>query len=183
MPAEVEIRPYTLEDVEPVFEAVVESVAELAPWMPWCHTGYAVEETRRWIEHCAVAWARGSEFNFVVVDPEGRVLGTCGLNHFRLERRLANLGYWIRTSAAGRGAATAAVRKLADFAFRETGLERLEIVISVENAASIRVAERAGGVSEGIAKYRLQLGDRWHDAAVYALIRPEGLPAPDPSRD
>jgi len=68
--------------------------------------------------------------------------------------------------------ATGAVRRLADFAFRETELVRLEIVIALDNAPSLRVAEKSGGIREGIAHRRLRLHDRSEDAVVYAILRP-----------
>jgi RimJ/RimL family protein N-acetyltransferase len=83
----------------------------------------------------------------------------------------ANLGYWIRSSQTRRGLATAAVRLLAHWAFDNTDLNRLELVISVENLASLRVAEKAGAVREGILRSRLLLYGRSHDAALYSLLR------------
>jgi RimJ/RimL family protein N-acetyltransferase len=172
---EVSIRPYRAEDAEKVFSAIQESFDALSAWMPWCHPGYSIEETRTWIEHCGVARARGSEFHFVIESPGGELLGTCGLNQLRLENRMANLGYWVRTSATGRGVATRAVRELADFAFRETDLVRLEIVVAVDNRASLRVAEKAGAIREGIANQRVRLHGRSQDAVVFALLRPVAL--------
>ena len=169
---DVFLRPYRPDDVEPVFAAIRESIEELSRWMPWCHPGYSIDDTRAWIEHCGVARARGSEFHFVVEDRSGAFLGTCGLNQMRTEHRMANLGYWVRTSAAGRGVATRAVRRLADFAFRETELVRLEIVVALDNLSSMRVAEKSGAIREGIAHKRLRLHGRSEDAVVYALVRP-----------
>jgi ribosomal-protein-serine acetyltransferase len=165
------IRRYRTDDAEAIYAAATESVAEIHPWLPWCHPGYTISESRIWIEHCGVAWERGSEFNFVVTDDEDRLLGSCGLNQIRSEHGIANLGYWIRTSATRRGAATAAVSRLADFAFSDTALTRLEIVVAVGNDASERVAEKCGAIREGIAHDRLRLHGRPHDAVIYALLR------------
>lgn len=172
------LRPYRPGDAEEAFAAIRESFEELSRWMPWCHPGYSIEETRVWIEHCGVARARGSEFHFVIEDGSGGFLGTCGLNQMRPEHRMANLGYWIRTSATGRGVATRAVLRLAEFAFRETELVRLEIVVALDNSPSLRVAEKSGAVREGIAHQRLRIHGRSQDAMVYAILRPAGLPPP-----
>lgn len=172
------LRPYRPGDETEVFAAIRESVEELSRWMPWCHPGYSIEETRAWIEHCGVARARGSEFHFVIEDASGAFLGTCGLNQMRVEHRMANLGYWVRTSATGRGVATRAVGRLAEFAFRETELVRLEIVVALDNFPSMRVAEKSGAIREGIAHQRLRIHDRSEDAVVYAILRPAGFPPP-----
>ena len=168
------LRPYLPGDADEAFAAVLESFDELSRWMPWCHPGYSLEEMRAWIEHCAVARARGSEFHFVIEDGSGAFLGTCGLNQMRREHRMANLGYWVRTRATGRGVATRAVRRLAEFAFRETELVRLEIVVALDNLSSLRVAEKSGAIREGIAHKRLRIHDRSEDAVVHAILRPGG---------
>jgi ribosomal-protein-serine acetyltransferase len=168
---DIVIRPYTPADVPLLFEAASESIGEIFPWLPWCHPGYAITETEAWIQHCEAARQKQTEYNFAVTDGSRRILGGCGLNQLRPEHRIANLGYWVRTSAARRGVATAAVRRLVDFAFAATDLLRLEIVASVDNVASQRVAEKAGAIREGILRDRLLLHAKSHDAVLYSLVR------------
>jgi ribosomal-protein-serine acetyltransferase len=163
------IRPYELRDAGPLHEAIAESVREISPWLPWCHAGYSLADSRTWIEHCLAASSAQDEYNFAIVGPAGRLLGGCGLNQLRREHRIANLGYWVRTSAAGAGVAPAAVRKVAGFAFRETELARLEIVVAVDNARSHRVAAKVGALREGIAHDHAHGASR--DAVIYALLR------------
>jgi RimJ/RimL family protein N-acetyltransferase len=87
--------------------------------------------------------------------------------------RFANLGYWVRTSAMGCGVAPAAVRLVAEYAFRETDLIRLEIVCAVGNLRSQRVAEKIGAVREGVLRSRLLLPTGPSDAVMYNLLRPK----------
>ena len=171
MSSALAIRPYTRSDVESLYEAIAESVREISPWLPWCHAGYSMDESRTWIEHCLAAWEQQAEYNFAIVSAAGRILGGCGLNQLRKEHRIANLGYWVRTSAAGGGVAPRAVRKLAAFAFRQTELARLEIVVDLNNARSQRVAEKVGALREGICHDRLYAYGASHDAMIYALLR------------
>ena len=103
------------------------------------------------------------------------MLGACGLADIDAANRCAKVGYWVRASAAGRGAATAAVRLLAAWAWAETDLERLEVRAAIGNAASRRVAEKAGAAFEGVARRRFRLHGRQEDAAVYALLRPQSV--------
>jgi len=171
MNAQVAIRPYEVGDAGPLHEAILESVREISPWLPWCHPAYSLADSRTWIQHCLDAREQGAEYNFAIVSAGGRLLGGCGLNQLRKEHRIANLGYWVRTSAAGMGIAPAATRKLARFAFRETELARLEIVVAVDNARSHRVAVKVGALREGIAHDRLYAHGASCDAVVYALLR------------
>ena len=173
---DVSIRPYRLDDAGHLFEAARESTAEVFPSLPWCHADYKIEEAREWIAKQVESFEQLSEFEFVIESPEGRFLGGCGLNLINSMHLCANLGYWVRSSAAGHGVASAAVRVLARWAFANTDLERLEILTVVENVRSQRVAEKAGAQREGVARSRLRLHDRSHDAVVYSIVRPDHRP-------
>jgi len=173
MTSEVGIRCYGPEHAAALHEAAVESQADVSVWLPWCHPEYSLAEAEAWAASQTDLFARGEEYEFVIVDGEGRFLGGCGLNHINPADRVANLGYWVRSAAAGRGVATRAVRLLADFAFAETDLERLEIVCAVGNAASLRVAEKAGAVREGVLRGRIFLRGAPRDAVVLSILRSE----------
>lgn len=170
-PVEIRIRPYALGDLGALYASVIASAPELMRWMPWCHPNYAIEETRSWLEAQVDAFKYGTAFEFAIVSPGGRHLGACGLNGIDRAHRRANLGYWVRSDVSRRGIATTAVLLLRDWAFLNTDLQRLEIVVAVENVASLRVAEKAGAVREGVAADRLALHDGPHDAVVFALTR------------
>jgi len=138
--------------------------------MPWCHPGYDLEEARQWTIHCQAEWRTGGMFDFAVIDAEGRVLGSVGLNQFEQRNRRANLGYWIRESARGRGFIAQAARAVAAFGFDTLALERIEIVAAVDNLPSQRCAEKIGGQREGVARHRIWMHERAHDAVVYGLV-------------
>lgn len=171
-PPDIIIRPYVPDDIQPCYDAVIESREALGRWMPWCHAGYSMADTRGWVESQVKAFAEGTEYAFVIVDRENRVLGACGLNQFNHLHRHANLGYWVRTSCLGRGIATTAVKLLFGWALANTEFQRLEILAAVENTQSQKVAERAGAIREGVLRSRLHIDGRMHDAVVYSLIRP-----------
>src|SRR3954464_13421455 len=50
-------RPFKVEDVAPVYEAVRESLTQLSKWMIWCHHGYSIEDTLGFISKSAQEWA------------------------------------------------------------------------------------------------------------------------------
>lgn len=168
----VRVRRYAFSDVNALHAAVRESIAELLPWLPWCTNTYSKRESESWIQFNEAAWEKNHEYNLVVTDDAGELLGGCGLNAIDWANRRANLGYWVRTSRAREGVATKATRLVAELAFDDLKLRRIEIVAAVGNLASQRVAERAGAVREGIARNRLQLYGADHDAIVYSLIPP-----------
>ena len=170
------IRPYRPNDTPLLYDAVRESINEIAPWMSWCHQDYAIEESRSWVETRAQAWTQGIEYDFVLIDAtQGTLLGGCGINGLNQAYRFANLGYWVRSSRTRRGLATAATRFVTAFGFSELTLVRIEIVVATGNTASQRVAEKVGATREGILKNRLLIRDQVHDAVMFSLIPSDGI--------
>jgi ribosomal-protein-serine acetyltransferase len=171
---EIRIRPYQPDDVERLYEAARESIPAMQPWMPWCHAGYTIEDARAWVEMRPQEWGAGNEYSFVIEDAGGHFLGGCGLNQINPLHRSANLGYWLRLSARRKGITTRAVRLLVDWTFRETDIDRIEIVAAVGNFASQRVAEKVGATREGIRRQGLLLNRHRHDAVVFSILRSDG---------
>jgi ribosomal-protein-serine acetyltransferase len=169
------LRTFREEDVNALYEAVRESIAEVSVWMPWCHESYSIEETREFIGSRELA-TQGSEwYSFGIFEKEGRrFLGGVGINFINRVHQMGNLGYWVRTSAAGHGIATAATRLAAKFGCEQLGLQRIEIVVAVNNQASQRVAEKAGATREGVLRNRLLIRGESMDAVLFSLL-PEDL--------
>jgi len=168
----ITLRIPTREDTHLLIDAVHASHAELAPWLPWASADYGTEDAHTFLDLVA----QGSEQAFFIFDADGTMGGVCGLNAIDPTHRTANLGYWLRTDATGKGLATRATRLVALWGLAELDLRRIEVIASVENRASCQVAERAGFVPEGIRRAALRMGDgSQHDLSVYAVTR-EDLP-------
>lgn len=168
----IDIRLYQASDAEHLCAAVRESVAEVSPWMGWCHPQYSLDEALAWVTAQAELAEQRLAYEFAIWS-EGRYMGGCGINQINAANRFANLGYWVRASATGRAVAPAAVRLVAEFAFQETDLIRLEIVCASGNVHSQRVAEKAGAAREGVLRNRLLLPSGPSDAVMFSLLRPE----------
>lgn len=167
----VGIRPYRADDVDRLYEAVRESVDELAPWLPWCHDEYSREESVEWISTRPEAWETGEAYSFAVVDvSDNTFLGGCGINQVNRRHQFANLGYWVRSRCTGAGVATRAARLGATFGFECLGLHRIEIVTAIENVASQRVAEKVGASREGVLRNRVAVRGTPEDAVMFSLI-------------
>ncbi|MFI0226823.1 GNAT family N-acetyltransferase [Streptomyces lydicus] len=86
---------------------------------------------------------------YVLVAEDGSVLGR--FNLYDVEDGTARLGYRVAERVAGRGVATATVRKLCRMAIAMHGLSTLRAATSHDNAASQRVLAKAGFVPVGPA--------------------------------
>lgn len=166
------LRPPRDSDLDELFAVIEASLPQLSRWLPWCQNGCTRDATGQWIRTAIDSWRATREFAFLIADRgSGEILGATGLNRIDVPGRWANLGYWLRSNAAGNGLASEAATAVAQFGFRELRLWRIEIVADAENHASRRVAEKIGAKFECIARNRASIGDRRRDAAVYSLIR------------
>ncbi|KAG0467767.1 hypothetical protein HPP92_017095 [Vanilla planifolia] len=87
------------------------------------------------------------------------------------ERCRGELGYVVAYEWWGKGVATAAVRTATEAALAEVeGLERVEALVEVGNAASQRVLEKVGYKREGILRNYLFNKGRMRDMVMYSFI-------------
>jgi RimJ/RimL family protein N-acetyltransferase len=120
------------------------------------------------------AWRNETGAHWAVTGPE--VIGRVALRTVDLEEGCAEIAYWVTPAARGRGAAPGSAIALSGWALGELGLHRLDLEHSVANAASCRVAQKAGFAYEGTRRSAVLHGDGWHDMHLHARIRgtPDG---------
>jgi RimJ/RimL family protein N-acetyltransferase len=169
--------PYKLQYLDQLHESVIESMTELSVWMSWAHPDYSKNESREWLKTRPEQWEAGTAYDFAILDADdGSFLGGCGLNHIHEADNFANLGYWVRTSRTGQGAATAAARLMAGFGFDRVKLARAEIVVAVGNKVSQRVAVKAGATREAVLRNRIKVREAIQNGVMFSLIPADFAP-------
>jgi RimJ/RimL family protein N-acetyltransferase len=126
---------------------------------------------RTWIARYEDSWRDGTRAGFAVESHDGGFLGLAMVVGIDWEGLEAEIGYVLAPAARGRGAATRAVQLLTEWCFDELGIERIALLIDAANAASERVAERAGYVREGVNRSVWFKEDIRLDQAVWARLR------------
>lgn len=111
---------------------------EIARWIP-LPSPYPVDEARRYIALTDQWWQAGETYVLCVAEND-RTIGSISL---RLDRERPSIGYWLETSARGRGIMTRAVRAMGRWARDAHGLTEVWIFVQPANVASRAVAERA----------------------------------------
>lgn len=132
------------------------------------------EWIRAWLRSCIEDYyeQRGYGPWAVIEKPTQILIGYCGLFYFPDVNGQPEIevGYRLARASWGQGYATEAVLAVRDLAFSSLGLTRLIAMVDPNNAASIRVAEKAG------MKYEQ---DAWlegytHSDHVYSITRSDG---------
>ncbi|MFF4602380.1 GNAT family N-acetyltransferase [Streptomyces sp. NPDC001339] len=147
----------------------------------------------------ALAWATGKA---AAVRTEGRgialavtefltqrLVGSVHLDHTDWRVRSTELRYVTASWARGEGYACESVLAVAQWLFQDQKFERIELRTAADNTASQQVAQKVGGISEGvlrnawIARSRMEDGG-WTeirtDLIVWSLLPEDldGLPGP-----
>jgi RimJ/RimL family protein N-acetyltransferase len=113
----------------------------------------------------------GTREAFAIVD-DGAFLGLALAPNIDRETATVELGYIVAEEARGRGVATEALRQLTEWTLRETGARRIELLISVDNVASKKVAERCGYELEGVLRSTYLKQGRREDSEIWSLLAP-----------
>ena len=170
----VVLRPLVAQDFNGWSEVRRRNGEWLTQWEPMRLTHHPDPETNREV-FAARCGARererlaGTQYAFgIFVD--GAFAGEINLNNVvRGAFQSATIGYWIDKSRAGRSFMSEAVVVLAQYAFEEMRLHRLEICIIPRNVNSRRVMEKLDIRTEGIAERFLEINGVWEDHIRYGI--------------
>ena len=157
--------------------AIVESLAELRPWMPWAQAVPSVEESEANTRAAVAKFTERTDLRLLVFRREdGLFLGASGLHRMDWSVPSFEIGYWLRSSCTGDGYMTEAVRGIADFAFGHLGANRVEIHCEGTNSRSRAVAERAGFRLEATLRdHKRSLSGTLCDTLIFARLRHDHL--------
>jgi RimJ/RimL family protein N-acetyltransferase len=172
----VSLRPPCAADVPAILEACQDPDIQHFTFIP---VPYREEHARGWVDDAPAARARGEALSLAIADATDAgapLLGTVGLLRPDWTHRTAEIGYWVAPWARRRGAASRAAALLAPWAIRTLGLARIACDVDVANAASRRVAERAGFTHEGVLRSILEVKGRRWSLAAYSLIAEDLAP-------
>jgi len=137
-------------------------------------TVYGITAARAWIAESRALVTDGISAPFAIVAADdGELLGSISLMRFTWEHARGEVGYLLGREARGHGHATRALRLICAWGFAALGLERIDLYAATGNAASGRVAERAGFTREAVLRsFHMQL-EAPLDMVAYGLLPAE----------
>jgi RimJ/RimL family protein N-acetyltransferase len=161
------LRPWTLDDTSVVVEAYNDP--EIQRWMPYSFDATEAEEvvgrwSDTWRNETGACWAIANK-------ADNAAFGRFAFQTIDLIGGSAEIAYWLLAHARGEGYAPLATSSISRWAFDQLGLHRLELIHSVKNIASCRVAAKAAFELEGTLKSECLYEDGWHDTHLHALVR------------
>lgn len=161
--ARLTLRPPRPGDGPALHEALVETLPALRRFLgslPWVAEEQTPQSAEIFCRSAHANFAARKDLPYFVFDRHsGRLLGAAGLHRPQWSVPKVEVGYWVRTSALGRGYVTEAVEAVVGIAFDAIGALRVELVTDEQNTASRRVAERSGFVLEGVLRHERRSAD------------------------
>ncbi|HET6972421.1 MAG TPA: GNAT family protein [Pyrinomonadaceae bacterium] len=129
---------------------------------------YTARDARNWLDMVVDA---KPVTNFAI-DVAGEAVGGIGFTpQHDVDRRSAEIGYWLGEPFWGRGIATEALMAVTEYAFANFDLCRLYAHVFAWNAASARVLEKAGYEFEGRLRKSVTKDGQTIDQLMFAKIR------------
>ena len=154
----VQLRPWRSTDLPALLDAHRDAL--IRRWLT--HPLTEEEVGRQWLATQIAGWASATRFGFAVLaedvsaEPIGHLSITSDSDpstEVGANAESAEVGYWIAAKARGRGIASRALEIATNWAFSsrcDLPLTRLELLHSVDNHASCRVAGNCGYLLQAI---------------------------------
>jgi RimJ/RimL family protein N-acetyltransferase len=154
-------------------DAIAESVPALRQYLghlPWVAEEPTQTSAELRARRCEAFFASRVDLVWLALDKAtGRVVGSMGLHRTDWNVPRTEVGYWLRSSAAGQGYASEGVNALVGWAFAGLKAQRVELMTDEANAASRRVAERCGFALEAVLRQHQRAPDgSLRNTCVYA---------------
>jgi RimJ/RimL family protein N-acetyltransferase len=131
---------------------------------------YSEADAGAWIDAQPGRLETGEGLTLAITAAAGSPVGSVGLRIDPGDREVAEAGYMVAPEARGRGLATTALRLASRWGLRDLGLARVHLTTHLENAASQRVAERAGFRREGVLRSWEEIGGERVDLVMFSLL-------------
>jgi RimJ/RimL family protein N-acetyltransferase len=173
------LRPFAVTDAPQLHEALVESIEVLREhlwFLPWVAEPPTLASAEARCLQAQADFLQRTDLPYLAFERRsGRLVASAGLHRTDWALPATEVGYWVRTSEAGRGYATEAVSALTAWALEGLGATRVALVTDERNAGSRAVAERCGFRLEGILRHAARSPDgRLRDTCLYAKLPAEG---------
>ncbi len=174
------LRTYYPGDGPLLADATNHSYEHLRPFLPWALPYQSNDDAEMLVRRFRARYLTAEDFTLGIFSLNGsQLLGGTGY-HLRegagLKNQSAEIGMWIRASAARQGVGTAVLRALLRWGFTEWPWERLSWRCVARNQASQRTAQKAGLVQEGrLRAYERQPDGSRDDMIYFSILREEWL--------
>lgn len=167
----ITLRPLHL-DQAPIFHRWLRDPEVIAYSLSVFQDLTTLEQVTAWLTH-TLADARSLTLGIYLADTQ-ELIGYAGITS--ISRRNQSGEYFILLGEKrcwGQGIGTAVTRQIVTRGFRELGLHRVMLTVSVPNEGGVKAYLRAGFQIEGRLRQACYRNHAFHDKLVMAVLNPE----------
>lgn len=162
----------TFSHVETIFNAIDQNRKFLQKWLPFVSFTHKVNDTERFVRSILEKpFAHRDEIFVIMYKHE--FAGLIGFKDADRVNDKIEFGYWLVEKMTGKGIALAAAKKMVNLAFRNMGMNRVQIRCGVGNHKSSAIPRRLGFTFEGIERSGERHNQKYIDLEVFSLLKKE----------
>ncbi len=140
----LDIRPIEIKDAWSICNFAVANEHRMKRYFPiTLEQNLTPDLSKRFAEIKSKEFANDKEYLFIVKPTDDKsVIALVYIKELDWDKKQGEFAYCVDYNWEGKGITTEIVRVLSDHAFKELGLEVLQIIVHKENTGSVRVAEK-----------------------------------------
>lgn len=159
------------EDAEEYYEHNFNPLDNETARLTGSRTDFTRKEVISFFKECIDATDR---YDFVIVAPNGHIIGESVINEINEDLRSANFRIGLfHSNEFGKGIGSWAIEKTLEFAFESIHLHRVELDVFSFNPRAIRAYEKAGFKHEGILRDAVKDQDTFANDVLMAILEDE----------
>ncbi|MCW3071239.1 MAG: family N-acetyltransferase [Bacteroidetes bacterium] len=161
------LRPWTINDLDSLVKHannpnIAKNLTDKFPYP------YTAENGKAFISFAT----QGDPVNVFAIDINGEAVGGIGIHpQTDIQRKNAELGYWLAEPYWGKGIITVAIRQMIGYGFENFDITRIYARPFETNIASKKALEKTGFVFEGRFEKTLYKNGEYLDELIYAIRR------------
>ena len=152
------------ENAQALLSVLDDNRSFLNPYLEWVD-GYTT--TEKTLANISKTSADDACSYFIMVD--GQIAGKIGF--VDVDDNMGEISYWLAQKYTGRGIMTRALNLMTEIGFKKMGLNRIQLTLDVDNAASDAVARRCGFQLDGVLRQYFVLRGTPRDMKMYSKLK------------
>ncbi|ANS75276.1 ribosomal-protein-serine acetyltransferase [Paenibacillus yonginensis] len=155
-------------DAESLFNLIDRNRSHIGEWLKFPNVTLKVEDSRNFIEMVRMRYARNEGY-WLGIWLEEKLIGSIGFLFFDFDNKKTEIGYWIDKEYEGHGLISKTIKVLIEYAFKDLGLNKIEIGMAVQNLRSRAIPEKLGFKHEGTIRDYEYINGKYLDRMIYGL--------------
>ena len=152
------------------FDVLSKHRVKMLKWSAFASTIKTSKDADGWIKEIYFFNQGGQKFNSIIVW-EDQFAGMIALHRIDKTNKRAEIGYWINHDHQGKKIISKVIYPFLAHVFKQYEINRIDLVVAVENTKSVAVANSAGFIKEGMLKEYFIINEICYDAFIYRMLR------------